>query len=77
MGKNGKKYCGKNTSLNLCIWYKSKSIEECNRRWYLACHTLCDGLNKDCEKYLSQSELDKLLQIHNVSGDYKEDWEAK
>jgi len=57
----------------ICIWYKSKSINENNKRWYFACHELCSGKDKDCERYLSQSELDKLLQIHNVSGDYKED----
>lgn len=55
---------------DLCVWYKSQSITE-NNKMYELCHQDCDGLNKLCDKYLSQKELEKMLMIQNISGDYK------
>lgn len=45
---------------DLCMWYKSMSISECNP-YYILCRVYCDGFNAECSRYLSPSSLEKTI----------------
>lgn len=46
-----------------CYWYKSQSITKENKRYYTACHELCNGKTAGCDKYISKNCLiNKLLK---------------
>lgn len=56
-----------NCKLNeICTWYKSQSIEKNNKRWYTACHTLCQGKTENCEKYITTNQLEEKLFNENL-----------
>ena len=56
-----------NCTMNeMCVWYKSQSIEKGNKRWYRACRELCEGKTDGCEKYITQTELEKKLNETEV-----------
>ena len=46
----------KETLENKCINYKSIRIKKDDKRWYTACHKLCNGYQTTCERYYLRSK---------------------
>lgn len=61
MEENGEESAAPGTENDKCYWHKSQSIVKESKIWYTACHKLCTGVDANCEKYISKSQLEKKL----------------